>query len=145
MFQRFPRKKGNKYNAKKTEVDGIKFHSKLESNHYIQLRDAGIENIRQQNFILQEGFRFNGRAIRPIGYRCDLYVKRNERIYVLDSKGMADAQYKIKAKMLLKHFNHEVICIGSMKKMVVVISMIKSGNSTDEIIKAIETKKKVKK
>ena len=31
-------KKGNKYNAKRTEVDGIWFDSKLEAERYIELK-----------------------------------------------------------------------------------------------------------
>jgi dsDNA-binding SOS-regulon protein len=35
---RLPAKRKNKYNAKKTVVDGITFHSKKEADRYCELR-----------------------------------------------------------------------------------------------------------
>jgi hypothetical protein len=39
MTTRTPIKKGSKYNAKETVVDGIRFPSIAESRHYLRLRD----------------------------------------------------------------------------------------------------------
>ena len=55
-------KQRSKYNARKTEIDGIKFDSAKEAARYAELkllRDAGkIKDLQLQvPFVLQEGFK----------------------------------------------------------------------------------------
>ena len=52
----------NKYNNKKTIVDGIKFDSEMESHYYIylkQLKEIGevVDFILHPTYLLQEGLR----------------------------------------------------------------------------------------
>lgn len=138
------RTKGSKYNAVKTMVDGIKFDSKLEAKHYEMLRDAGFKPKLQVKFVLQAGFRHpkTGKAIRSIECKPDFHLMHNDKSYIMDSKGMLLPEFKIKAKMFLKEYNADIICIGSQAKMLVVIDMIKQGKEPHEIIEAIKTKKK---
>ena len=73
MLRRF-----SKYNAKKAEVDGIKFDSKAEAEYYLHLKQQVTERQilgfeRQKRMLLQEGFTVEGvkGKIRPLFYVVD--------------------------------------------------------------------------
>ena len=93
-----------KYNNKKVIYNGIKFDSKREMNHYIYLLELDsrgeISNLElQKKFILQEGYKINGKSIRPITYVCDFYYIKDGIEHVVDTKGFRTEVYKIKKKM----------------------------------------------
>ena len=97
----------NKYNARKTVVDGIKFDSKMESQMYQQLKvleKAGvIKNLKlQPEITLQPAFEdYTGKKTRAIKYRADFSFYDNDldRFRVVDCKGYKTAVYKLKKKM----------------------------------------------
>ena len=97
----------NKYNNKKTIVDGIKFDSEMESRYYLylkQLKEIGevVDFILQPTYLLQEGFNLNGKRIRPITYKADFKViYKDGHEEVIDVKGKLTEEFKIKRKMLL--------------------------------------------
>ena len=94
----------SKYKAKKTEVDGHIFDSKKEANYYIYLKNCEdvVDIELQPEFLLQEKYRYNGKAIRPIKYRADFRVKYSDGTEkIIDVKGMLTDVYKIKKKLLL--------------------------------------------
>ena len=98
--------KKSKYNAVKTEVDGIKFDSVKESKRYANLklleRAGVIENLKlQPRFLLQEGFTYNGHKERKIEYVADFQYERNGQTIVEDVKGMKTEVYKLKRKLFL--------------------------------------------
>ena len=100
----------NKYNNKKTIVDGIKFDSEMESHYYIylkQLKEIGevVDFVLQPTYLLQEGFDLNGKRIRPITYRADFKViYKDGHEEVIDVKGKLTEEFKIKRKMLLYRY-----------------------------------------
>lgn len=100
----------NKYNNKKTIVDGIKFDSEMESHYYIylkQLKEIGevVDFILQPTYLLQEGFNLNGKRIRPITYKADFKViYKDGHEEVIDVKGKLTEEFKIKRKMLLYRY-----------------------------------------
>lgn len=97
--------KANKYGAKKTEIDGVRYDSKHEAKDGQRLQKLAsmgiISNLqRQVKFVLQEGYRNNqGKAIRPISYVADFVYERDGKKYVQDSKGVRTEVYKIKRKL----------------------------------------------
>ena len=97
----------NKYNNKKTIVDGIKFDSEMESHYYIylkHLKEIGevVDFILQPTYLLQEGFNLNGKRIRAITYKADFKViYKDGHEEVIDVKGKLTEEFKIKRKMLL--------------------------------------------
>lgn len=105
-------KRGNKFHAKKTVVDGIKFDSKKESKDWQQLcmleASGGISNLRRQvPFVLQEGYTNNqGKKIKPIIYNADFCYEKNCQKYVQDTKSPATRTpvYKIKKKLFEAKF-----------------------------------------
>ena len=102
----------NKYNNKKTIVDGIKFDSEMESHYYIyvkQLKEMGevVDFVLQPTYLLQEGFNLNGKRIRPITYKADFKViYKDGHEEVIDVKGKITEEFKIKRKMLLYRYRN---------------------------------------
>ena len=99
----------SKYRAKKTEVDGIKFDSKKEAKRYIVLKalegKGEIEKLTlQPRFLLQEGFRKNGKAYRKIEYVADFMYKQDGKLIVEDVKGIKTDVYKLKQKLFEKKY-----------------------------------------
>ena len=94
----------NKYKNTKIVVDNIKFESVLEANRYKELkllqRAKQISNLRLQvPFLLQEGFKKNGKTHRKIEYIADFVYEENGQTIVEDTKGMKTETFKIKQKL----------------------------------------------
>ena len=104
------KKRNHKYNAKPTEIDGIRFDSKREAQRYQELKmltAAGeIHSLQlQPRFELQPSFKRNGKTVRAIHYVADFqYVTQNGRHVVEDTKGMATAVFKLKKKLFLYRY-----------------------------------------
>jgi hypothetical protein len=84
--------------AVKSEVNGVKFASKLELYLFNLLKAARIEFKFQVVFILQEGFKFHGTTIRPMKIIVDFYLPKFDLL--VDSKGWQLADSKLKYKLL---------------------------------------------
>jgi hypothetical protein len=86
----------HKYNAVKTELDGIKFDSKKEANYYkaLKIRKSSghvIQFLRQVPFDLPGG----------VKYRVDfLEFWADGSVHWIDVKGMQTAEFKAKKKMV---------------------------------------------
>ena len=93
-----------KYNAQKTEVDGIVFDSKLESDRYKQLKlleQAGeISDLRMQvQFQIFKGLTLpDGEKLKSRFYVADfMYIDRyHNRWVVEDTKGMETPEFRLK-------------------------------------------------
>ena len=92
--------KTSKYGNKKIELDGVKFDSKLELFCYQQFKSLGLEFDFQRTMLLQEGFRFRGKAIRPITMIVDFVLHHDGQKIYIDTKGFATETSKLKYKML---------------------------------------------
>ena len=103
----------NKYNARKTYIDDIKFDSKREAERYLVLREkekrGQIENLELQVEIeLQPPFRdFENKTVRAIKYRMDFRYTlpsldgKDSIVVWEDVKGYRTDSYKLKRKMVL--------------------------------------------
>ena len=98
--------RNGKYNAVKTQIDGIIFDSKKEAEYYknlLLLKQAGeVVDIKlQPEFELQEGYIKDGAKIRPIKYIADfLVVYKDGRVEIIDTKGYRkDKVYLLKKKL----------------------------------------------
>jgi hypothetical protein len=72
--------KKSKYHNQKTELDGILFDSKKESQYYSKLKimkNAGeIKDFeRQVKYVLIDKFKLNGKAYREIYYKADFVIE----------------------------------------------------------------------
>lgn len=101
--------KKSKYNAVKTEVDGIKFDSKHEASRYRELRvleQAGeITNLRLQvPFELIPKSKYG----MPIRYVADFVYNENDQLIVEDAKGVKTPIYKLKKRMIAEKYGIEI-------------------------------------
>jgi len=98
--------KYNKYSNKKTKVGEYTFDSKREATRYMELRLMVMaKEIRdltlQPTYMLQEGYRYNGKKIREITYVADFRYTQNGKIVVEDTKGFKTEIYRLKKKLFL--------------------------------------------
>ncbi len=118
MFRRY-----SKYNAKKVEIDGIKFDSKAEGEYYLHLKQQVTERQilgfeRQKRMLLQEGFNVEGvkGKIRPIFYVVDFIVTENDgTITYIDVKGVETDVFKLKKKLFMKRYNTALLKVKKTK------------------------------
>lgn len=94
----------NKYYNKNVIVDGIKFDSIAESVRYKELklleRAKEISNLElQPKFVLQEGFKKNGKTYRKIEYIADFKYEEKGQVIVEDVKGVETNEFKLKHKL----------------------------------------------
>jgi len=112
---------GNKYHNTKIEIDGIIFASKKEGNYYLRLKEQRATG-EIKDFKMQVPFELvpAQREVRTVGFRKDGAPVNKERVVelavkyvadfvveyldgtleVVDTKGMRDAKYKIKKKLM---------------------------------------------
>lgn len=118
MFSRY-----SKYNAKKVEIDGIKFDSKAEGEYYLHLKQQVTERQilgfeRQKRMLLQEGFSVEGvkGKIRPIFYVVDFIITENDgTLTYVDVKGMETDVFKLKKKLFMKRYNTALLKVKKTK------------------------------
>lgn len=98
--------KRNKYNAKKTWVDGICFDSKREADYYnslkLLMRAGEIKGFcRQPEFILTPG----DEETRATTYKADFIVfHKDDRVEIVDVKGFETENFKLKQKMFKEKY-----------------------------------------
>jgi len=104
----------NKYRNTKTVIDNITFDSALEGRRYSFLKmmekASKISELKlQPSFLIQEGFVFQGKKIRPIIYIADFQYIYNGILRIEDTKSKVTqtAIYLLKKKML--QFNYRDI------------------------------------
>lgn len=86
----------HKYNAKKTEIDGITFDSRRESERYIELKIMKTAG-EIKDFELQPKFLLHG----GIKYIADFKVIHNDgKVVYEDVKGIETPVFKLKKKLL---------------------------------------------
>lgn len=93
-----------KYHATPTTIDGIRFDSIAEANHYCELklleRAHMISELRiHPSYTLQEAFEYRGRKERAITYEADFSYKEKGEVIVEDVKGFRTDVYNIKRKL----------------------------------------------
>lgn len=105
--------KKSKYSSAKTDVDGIRFDSKKESEFYAELKlreKAGeISHLRlQPRYLLQEAFRYDGKQYREMEYVADFEYVEDGKVVVVDVKGFKTAVYMLKKKLFLYKYGDKI-------------------------------------
>lgn len=106
--------KKSKYNAVKTSVDGIKFDSKKEAEHYAYLKmlesSGEITNLKRQvSYQFFPSFKVNGHTYRSREYIADfVYTDKNGNEVIEDVKGMRNSLYKLKRTLFAYFFHKEI-------------------------------------
>jgi hypothetical protein len=102
--------KRSKMRNVKTEVDGIKFDSKLEADYYCQLKilkrtGEVIDFIRQPKYLLTDTLKKNGETFRKMQYIADFLVTYSDgRKEIIDCKGRRTQVYINKRKLFEKQY-----------------------------------------
>lgn len=102
----------SKYNAKRVEVDGIKFASIAEAKYYEQLKWLKHANqikgfTLQPRFLLQEAYKKNGKTVRKIEYVADFEIHNLDgSIEIIDVKGHETKEFLLKKKMFEFRYAH---------------------------------------
>ena len=94
--------KRNKYGAKKTVVDGIKFDSKRESERYKELKL--LEKAGEiSDLCLQVRYDFEINGVKLGFYKADFvyWDVNNQRSVVEDVKGFKTPVYNLKKKLMI--------------------------------------------
>lgn len=101
----------NKYNAKKTTVDGIVFDSIIEGNRYCELkllqRAGQISDLKWQvPFVLFEKSKYG----RKLVYKADFTYMQNGQLVVEDTKSKATKTqvYLLKKRILAEKYGIEI-------------------------------------
>ena len=111
------RKKYNKYNNRKTEVNGYVFDSKGEARRYSELvlleASGAITGLCcQPRYTLQEGFMCRGKRIRAITYIADFsYIDTDRGCFVVeDVKSIATLTtvFAVKRKLFLRLYGEKI-------------------------------------
>jgi len=97
--------KHNKFNAKKTTIDGITFDSKAEANYYLELKTRlrageikGFE--RQPEFELLPAFAKHGKKYQSMKYTADFLITHLDGSQeVIEVKGMRTRDYMLRMKL----------------------------------------------
>ena len=108
MILHTPRRKANKYHARKTTVYRRTFDSKREAEWYMMLREklrlGEIKHLEcQPTYTLLEGFHDNqGKPQKPITYTPDFLVEYDDgRREVIEVKGVRTRDYLLRKKLFL--------------------------------------------
>ncbi|MEK5108571.1 DUF1064 domain-containing protein [Cytobacillus sp. FSL K6-0129] len=111
-------RKYNKYGNHKQVVDGHKFDSKAEAMYYGQLKwllqAKQIKGFKlQPRYLLQEGFKKNGKTYRKIEYVADFEVQHlDDTTEVIDIKGVETKEFMIKKKLFEYRYLDKLSVIG---------------------------------
>lgn len=136
----------NKYHAKKKKVGNKVYDSGLEADFAVFLQSKGLVFIEQPEFTLQEGYKKNGKTIRPIIYKGDFQVAS----VVYDVKGVRTTDFNLKKKMFEYKFKDlTLICVTSLPKWIQELFKIKWINldnkkKLDSIVSNFKKKNDIK-
>ena len=116
-MKRYKKRKKGKIQSKKTEVDGIKFRSKLEAFTYGKLKVNNIiHEYESEKYVLLDGFHYTSDSyeqstkgyrnrgeekVRAITYLPDFLCPN--RTWIIECKGFANDRFPLKWKMFKKH------------------------------------------
>lgn len=94
-------------------LDGIKFKSKLESNTYRVMKEAGIiAKYEPESFTILPAFAFMGLKVRPITYKPDFIYKD----FIIECKGFGNDAWPLREKL----FKYYLFSTNSKYKFYVV-------------------------
>lgn len=96
--------KRNKYNAVKTQVDGITFDSHAEARRYQQLK-ALKESGQITELVLQQKFPLHVNGQKVSTYIADFTYKNDGGLLIVeDAKGFKTPVYQLKKKMMFAEY-----------------------------------------
>lgn len=104
-------------------IDGITFDSIAESKYYEQLKwlkqAKQIKDFKlQPKFVLQDGFKKNGKTFRSIVYKADFEIhKLDGSVEIVDVKGKITKEFAIKQKLFERKYLNSLTLLKYDKKL----------------------------
>ena len=114
----------NRYGAKKVEIDGHIFDSRLEGRYYEHLlrlmNDGVVESFEmKKSYTLLDKFPHpkTGKTVRAIKYTPDFEViYADGRVEVVDTKGMKTRDFIMRCKMFMFRYQIPLVIIAWDRK-----------------------------
>ena len=129
MVRKRTKKEGKAKNATPTQLDGIKFRSKLEAYTYKKLKEANIyAEYEQYRYMLLPSFIFENKTVRAITYLPD-FVGSN---FIIECKGFPNEAWPLREK-LFKYYltnnmpNYSFYLVRNQKQVDELVKVLKDG------------------
>ena len=85
----------------------IYFDSKIEGQFYHFLKDSNISFRMKEKITLIEKFKYYGKTINSIVWNPDFIIESNGYRIIIDTKGHATSDFKLKYRMVCKYFEND--------------------------------------
>ena len=123
-------KKGKVKNATPTQLDGIKFRSKLEAYTYKKLKEANIyAEYEQYRYMLLPSFIFENKTVRAITYLPD-FVGNN---FIIECKGFPNESWPLREKLFKYYLTNNMPNYS--------FYLVRNQRQVDELIKKLKDEK----
>ena len=130
MVRKRTKKEGKVKNATPTQLDGIKFRSKLEAYTYKKLKEANIKaEYEPIHFELIPKFEYQGEKIRAMTYLPDFVGKD----FIIECKGLIGDSFPLRWKI----FKYTLMKRNSNYKLY----LVRNQKQVDELVKKLKDEK----
>ena len=130
MVRKRTKKEGKVKNATPTQLDGIKFRSKLEAYTYKKLKEANIyAEYEQYRYILLPSFIFENKTVRAITYLPD-FVGSN---FIIECKGFPNEAWPLREKLFKYYLTNNMPNYS--------FYLVRNQKQVDELIKKLKDEK----
>lgn len=130
MVRKRTKKEGKVKNATPTQLDGIKFRSKLEAYTYKKLKEANIyAEYEQYRYMLLPSFIFENKTVRAITYLPD-FVGSN---FIIECKGFPNEAWPLREKLFKYYITNNMPNYS--------FYLVRNQKQVDELIKKLKDEK----
>ena len=130
MVRKKTKKEGKVKNATPTQLDGIKFRSKLEAYTYKKLKEANIKaEYEPIHFELIPKFEYQGEKVRAMTYLPDFVGKD----FIIECKGLIGDSFPLRWKI----FKYTLMKQNSNYKLY----LVRNQKQVDELVKKLGDEK----
>lgn len=131
MVKKRTKKEGKVKNATPTQLDGIKFRSKLEAYTYKKLKEAEVyAEYEPTHFELIPKFEYQGEKVRAMTYLPDFVGKD----FIIECKGLMGDSFPLRWKifkytLMKQNSNYKLYLVRNQKQVDELIKKLKDGQS----------------
>ena len=130
MVRKRTKKEGKVKNATPTQLDGIKFRSKLEAYTYKKLKEANIyAEYEQYRYMLLPSFIFENKTVRAITYLPD-FVGSN---FIIECKGFPNEAWPLREKLFKYYLTNNMPNYS--------FYLVRNQKQVDELVKKLRDEK----
>ena len=129
MVRKRTKKEGKVKNATPTQLDGIKFRSKLEAYTYTKLKEAKIPiEYEKHRYMLLPSFIFENKTIRAITYLPDFVGNK----FIIECKGYPNDSWALREKLFRYYLvnnlpDYKFYIVHNQKEVDQLIKELKDG------------------